>query len=273
MTIDEYAQAQAALGERIVKTGGVYWRRVRPCFFRPMLAYQAYETDEIVNPCDFLSRLLGGYQHVVPSNENANSTMNFLILDQLHEYGLENLRHEQRRYIKKVARQFEIRPLNDAGEFIDQGYPAYVSFYTRTGYSYKTERARKEKFGEWANTIANSKAIVWGGYGKEGLVAVSILYEVEHTLVYASYFCETGALCKGIGELMFHTIREHAARQSAIQEIFVREYHGGNGMDKYYLLRGCKVLRKPANLHISRGAHEALKMCAARRYAMLRGYC
>lgn len=271
MSADEFAETQLTLGEGIVKAGAVYWRRVRPFFFRPVLPYKAYEGDKLVSPCNDLDKYLGGFQHVVASWEKANSSMHFLILDELHEYALEKLKHERRRFIKKISRQFEVRPLGDIGEFRDQGYRAYISFYNRTGYFYKAERTQKEKFAEWADTIIKSKALILGGYGKSGLVAVSLLYQVEQTLIYATFFSETESLRKGIGELMFHTIRETAMQKPEIREIVVGQYHGGNTIDKYYLLRGCKVVTKPANLRITTGARFILKCCLPQQYKMLCG--
>ncbi len=271
MNVDEFAEAQLTLGEVIVKSATVYWCRVRPFFYRPLLPYKAYELDEIVSPCNYLDKSLGGFQHVVTSWEKANSSMNFLILDQLHGYALEKLKHERRRFIKKASRQFEIRPLGDIKEFRDQGYRAYISFYKRTSYSYKAERTQKENFANWVDIIMKSKALVLGGFGKSGLVAVALLYQVEQTLIYATFFSETEALRKGIGELMFHHIREAAAQRPEIHEIFVRKYHGGNGMDKYYMLRGCKVVKKPANLHISNRARFILMFCLPKQYEMLSG--
>lgn len=268
MSIAEFAEIQRTFGEKIVKTGTIYWRRVRPFFFRPVLPYKAYEAEEIVPPW----KLLGGFQHVVTSPEEANSSMNFLMLDHVHEYGLDKLNHERRRLIKKASRQFEVRPLGDVGEFKERGYRAYMSFYKRTGYSYKTERTQKEKFGDWVDTVIKfPKGLLLGGYGKDGLVAVSISYWIEQTLLYNTFFCDSESLHKGVGELMFHKLRETAAQTPGIREIFVRQYGGGNSMDRYYLLRGCKVVRKPANMNINFVAKLVLRFCLPRQYAMLCG--
>lgn len=268
MSVDEFAGIQKALGEKIIKTGAVYWRRVRPRFFRPLLPYKAYEGDGVVAPC----RRLGGFQHVAASEEKANSTMNFLMLDEVHTYSLDSLRHERRYLIKKASEQFEVRPILDAGELRTQGYEAYLSFYKRTGYSYRADRVRAGKFADWADTVLRfPKACLWGGFGKSGLVAVSIAYWVEQTVVYSTFFCRTEFLRAGVGELMFHKLRETVAQLPGVHEIFVRPYQGGNGMDKYYMLRGCKIVRKPAILDISSIARLVLKSCLPRQYDMLCG--
>lgn len=270
MTVDEFAGIQKALGERIIKAGAVYWRRVRPGFYRPLLPYKAYAEDEVAAPC----RLLGGFQHVVANGEKANSTMNFLMLDDVHAYSLGSIRHERRRLIKKAAGQFEVRPIRDAAELRTQGYEAYLSFFKRTGYSYRDDRVRAERFADWADTVLLfPKAGLWGGFGRGGLVAVSIAYWVEHTVMYSTFFCRTESMRAGMGELMFHKVRETVTQLPEAHEIFVRPYQGGNGMDRYYVLRGCKIARKPAVLKISAPARLVLKSCLPRQYDLLRGRC
>ena len=42
MTVDEYAEARRALGERVEKFGSIYWVCTKRFFFRPILPYEAY---------------------------------------------------------------------------------------------------------------------------------------------------------------------------------------------------------------------------------------
>jgi hypothetical protein len=113
--------------------------------------------------------------------------------------------------------------------------------------------------------------MLWGGYGESGLVAVSISYLVDQTLIYATFFSDTEALQKGVGELMFHKIREVAAQHPDIREVLLRQYQGGNNRDKYYIQRGCKFVRKPANLNLSTLARLVLRSCFSKQYAALCG--
>ncbi len=268
MSMDEYAEVQRTLGERIVRTGEVWWRRVRPRFYRPLAPWRPHRASEIVPPC----RCLGGYQYVVANGYPSNSTMNFLILDRIHDYRLDNLQHERRRVISRASERFEIHPLGDGKTLKNEGYEAYRSFYNRTRYSYRDDRVREANFAKWADTVlAVPKGLRLGAYADGRLVAVSIAYWVEQVLVYSTFFSKTDALQKGVNELMFHRLREIVAGIPQIAEVFVRSYQGGNGMDRYYLLRGCKLVRRPAYLAISSLARMALKSLASDRYAMLCG--
>ena len=115
------------------------------------------------------------------------------------------------------------------------------------------------------------KTILLGGYGPDGLAAISSSYWVNRTLVYSTLICETGALKKNLGELMFHEVRQLAAREPGIAEIFVRPYQGGNSLDEYYLLRGCQLVRLPARLEVPSTVLRLLRWALPRQYELLSG--
>jgi hypothetical protein len=194
------------------------------------------------------------------------------MLDELQAYELEALSHNRRRLINNAAKQTEIRAVRNVGELQEQGFAAYLSFYQRTGYKYLSARRRKERFCRWAATLLREpKTIVLGAYDSGGLVAVSVSYWVEETLLYATHFSHSKALRQGVSELLFHTLRLVAAGNSGIQQVFVRRYQGGNGMDQYYLMRGAKLVRKPAKLHLQPAMGWILKRCLPKQYAILSG--
>jgi hypothetical protein len=68
---------------------------------------------------------------------------------------------------------------------------------------------------------------------------------------------------------MFHRLRELASQTPGIQEVFVRRYQGGNGIDNYYLLRGAKLVTKPCKLWIDPVSKWILKSYFPARYAIL----
>src|SRR5262249_46686267 len=148
----------------------------------------------------------GGFQCAVADPREANASMGFLMLDAPHDYALESLDHNRRRLIKNAAKHFTVRPIADVTHFAANGFRAYSSFYERTRYNYKSERARHAGYARWAEAImACPKAFVLGGYGATGqLEAVSVSYWVGATLIYATFFSHTEALRKGVGEAMFH---------------------------------------------------------------------
>lgn len=266
--MDEYAQVQAAFGARLTQRNGVYWRQVRPFFHRPLLPTAVVPTPKarVGGP------QIGGYQHLVDRDTPSNSTMNFLVYENPQDYAVEKVGHQRRRQIRLAAKQIEIRPLQSLTELVQQGYPAYLSFYERTGYGYLSERRRRAGFEKWASEVlGHPKTFVLGAYATTGLVAVSVSYWVEDTFVYATLFAGTEALRLGVCELMLHEVRRVAAAHPGIGEIFARGYQGGNSKDQYYLLRGATLVRRPARYVINPLAALALRTFSPGALQQLRG--
>lgn len=266
MSLAEYASLQRRLGERIIERDGVIWQQVRPLFYRPLLPVEPVQAAPIRPPCAWP----GAFQYLVRDPQTANSTMSFVMLDELDRYSLHGLSHKRRHLITYAARRFEVRRLHDGNELKAQGYRAYLSFYRRTGYRYRSDRINETAFRAWADTLVQQpKTLLLGAFGPEGLVAVSASFWVSRTLVYASLFCETAAMQQNVGELLFHELRALAARQSGIDRIFVRRYQGGNSLDQYYLMRGCKLVREPARLEIPSLVSASIRWFMPRTHAML----
>jgi hypothetical protein len=268
MSQEEFATLAREFGAKVVRRNGIFWRRIRPGFYRPILPVQELSEAAVRKPFNWPC----GYQHALPGEGRANSVMNFIVSDGLGEYSVADLGRRRRQLLRRAARQFQVKPLRDLREFKEQGFRAYRSFYDRTRYAYGTERKNEAAFHQWAETVfRHPQVILLGGYGPDGLVGVSRSYWVDRTLIYATLFCETNALKQNLGELMFHELRMLAAQTPQIKEIFVRNYQGGNSLDHYYLLRGCRIVTKPARMEVPALIRTAIKWFLPRQYALLRG--
>ena len=268
MSPGEYAAMERELGAQVVERGGIFWRQVRPFFYRPVLPVQEFSRSEVKDSFNWPN----GFQHALASGEPANSQMNFIMLDGLRDYSVDSLGRRRKQLMRSASQIFQVRPLRDLREFKAQGFRAYRSFYERTGYTHRADRKDEAKFHEWAEKVfSHPKVILLGGYGPEGLIGVSRSYLVGRTLVYATLFCETNSLKKNLGELMFHELRMLAAQTPGIQEIFVRSYQTGNSLDQYYLLRGCKLVSKPSRLEMSAVIGAGIKWFLPKQHALLTG--
>lgn len=264
----EYAAVERELGAKIVERNGIFWRQVRPFFFRPVLPTLEFSAAEVSKPFGWPN----GFQHALAAGTAANSQMNFLMLDGLRDYSVEQLGRRRKQLVRSASQIFQVRPLRDLREFQAQGFQAYRSFYNRTGYTHRADRKSETAFHQWAEKVfSHPKVILLGGYGPDGLVGVSRSYLVAGTLVYATLFCETEALKKNLGELMLHELRRLAAHDSRIAEIFVRNCQNGNSLDQYYLLRGCKLVSKPARLVLPAAVRTGIKFFLPRQHALLTG--
>jgi len=269
MTIEEFAAFEGIFGQRIIAVNGTYWGQVRPLFYRPLLMYQEYQPGLVIPPS--LS-LLGGFQHAVPPEEKANSCLNLLMFENAGAYSLDCLDYNRKRQAKLAAKQFVIQPITDINEFKQKAYPVYLSFYERTRYQYGSQRREEPCFSRWADALFRiSNLVILGGYRNGELGGVSVSLLVEDTLCYATFFCNTESLRLGLSDLMLHFLREAVAGGQCAKQIFAGLYKGGKGLDDFYLLRGCKLVRKPALLHINPLAAFFLKRFLPEQYARLKG--
>jgi hypothetical protein len=269
MTLQEYAAIEMAFGEKIVNLNNVYWRRVRPFFYRPILPFIEYPPESVALP---RASFLGGAQHAVSRPEIANSFMNFLMFDDLQGYSFDSVNYNLRRKIKLASKHYVIKPIRDIEDFKEKGYAVYLSFYERTRYSYKSERRKQSHFSAWADTLFRfPKAIVLGGYSNTDLNSVSVSYLVEDVLIYATFFCNTESLGFNVHDLMLHSVREWAAKSENIRYIFTGMYEPGKGTADFYLQRGCRIVRKPALYRINRLALVLLRTLMSKQYEQLCG--
>ncbi len=268
MSSAEYAAVERGLGAKVVERNGIFWRQVRPLFYRPVLPVQEFSEPEAAKSFGWPN----GFQYALTGAGRTDSALNFIMLDNAPDYSVESLGRRRKQLIRAAGQMFQVKPLRDLREFQRSGFNAYRSFYERTGYTHRADRKNEAAFQQWAkNVFSEPKVILLGGYGPDGLVGVSRSYWVGRTLVYATLFCETNSLKKNLGELMFHELRQLAAREKGIADIFVRNYQGGNSLDNYYLMRGCKLVSKPAQLVMPAAIRAGIKYFLPKQHALLAG--
>src|SRR3974390_2121381 len=107
MSLGEFAALQREFGVEVISRNGLYWRRVRPLFYRSILPTQGFAEGEVSTPCTWP----GAFQYVLSGEGQANSMMNFIILDNLHQYSPDILGRRRRQLIQQSARRFQVRPL------------------------------------------------------------------------------------------------------------------------------------------------------------------
>jgi len=129
MSADEHGFMQLAFGAKAFKRGGVWWRQVRPFFYRPLHPYRELPPETLAFP---FGALIGGAQHVVPEEAKANSHLNLLLFEDLRDYSLERLTKNKRYQIRRATITFSVSRITDVDQFIAEAYPVYLSFYERT---------------------------------------------------------------------------------------------------------------------------------------------
>jgi hypothetical protein len=268
MTADEYAALQVAMGAKVVSSGGLWWRAVRPFFYRPLLPFRELSPDRAAYPA--LARL-GGAQHLVPGGVPANSSMTLLVFDDPQSYSLESLDKSRRRDLRRSMERFVVKRLTDVDDFSTSAHPVYLSFYERTKYAYKSDRTDPRRFAEWARTLMRfPKVCVLGAYRGDELVAVGVSYVVEDTLLIPSIFAETSALAELVSESVLHTMRAQVVGVRGVNLIFAAMAGMERGLDNFYLLRGARLESKPAWLSLNPLVSIVLRALRPDSYRRLR---
>ena len=266
MSVDEYAAFQAAMGQKLQKLGGVWWRQVRTFFYRPLLPFRELDPKDCIYPT--LSRV-GGAQYTVPNGCASNSSIDFLVFQDPHNYSIESLPKKDRYSIRRAAKTITVKPIVDPYA-LSSGHEVYLSFYSRTKYGYKSDRTDLQKFTDWAHQLFEfPKVKVHGAYRDGDLTSISVSYVVEDILFLATLFSKTDALSQFVSDLMLHSLRMEAAESENVSVVFATMAGRERGLDEFYLLRGAQLVRKPARLHISPLALLPLKIFKPHEYLKL----
>ena len=243
MTIDDLAAYQRACGVKVVKIRDTWWIEPRPFFFRTLFPLAEIDPDSSKYP---LPHLIGGVLHLVPAGVSNNTNMKMFLYDDLKSYSVDKMATKQKWVIKKSMENFQAKRITDISQFIETAFPIYQTFYDRTQYSYKKERAQKAEFSAWAKTLFDFPMImITGAYHEDKLAAVDISYQVENLIIDDVFFSDTQSQGLRVTDFMVHTLREAAAATDA-KYLFRGFPCGKQTLDESKIRRGCKIYRVPA---------------------------
>jgi hypothetical protein len=269
MSEGEYAAYTRILGHKEIEVKGALWNQVRPFFFRPLLTYREYAPNMIRAP---RSSLFGGFQHAVPAGAKSNSLLTFRIFENAGTYALASLDQNRRRQVRVAGEHLAIRPIDDVNEFRTNAYPVYQSFAERTRYETGAWRRHASGFSKWADDLFQvPKILVLGGYEGSRMRGVSVSMWVGDTVVYATSFCDTESLRWYLPDLMLHAVRVIASNHPEVNQLYAGMCVDERGLDGFYLLRGCRCVKKPAWLHLNPVTGLVLRIGMPHLYAKLLG--
>jgi hypothetical protein len=268
MSIDEYAEYERGNGTPIVKAGDVWWRAVRPLFFRPLLPFQEVDRES----SNSIPLFALGNQHAVANTEQANSYLNVIVFDDVYDYALESLKHKKRNKILKALNCLTVRVIDEQSMFCEMAISIYKAFYERTHYYWKRERLSNQGFEKWAmNVFKNRKVVVHGVFYDKKMVAINISYLVEDILIDAAFFSTSDGLAYGSSEATWHVIRDGAAKTTGVRYIYEGPVLGIKGVDESKLIRGCKIVSLPAYLSMNRFILQGIKLLSNESYQKMIG--
>ncbi len=266
MTVDEYAAYEKGNGTPVVKVGDVWWRRVKPFFYRPLFLFQTLDIGKKV-PCGAI-----GWQHKVADPKCANSCIKVIVFDNIAHYSLECLKRKKRSFVRKALTRLTVDVIKDRSLFCREAYGVYRAFYERTGYRWRKDRLKKSEFDEWGDHLfKHDKVVIHGVYHGEILIAVNISYLVENVLIDAAFFSTNEGLRLGSSDVVWHRIREDASRSEEIQYIFEGTVSGITSLDAAKLIRGGKILFLPSYLHMNNMILKGVKLMKRKWYDKISG--
>jgi hypothetical protein len=270
LSVADYARSLQADGARVVEKDGLWWREVRPFFFRPIVPFSRLAPRRAPS----VRAVVGGYQYVTLDETEANSAVDFLMFKEADRYSIESLNSKRRWQVRAAAKHFVVRPIEQSGELATMGYPVYLSFFERTKYSYLASRVRREKFEAWTKCLFQLQGVlVLGAYEAEKLAAVSISRLIGDTLMYSTFFGHSDALRFNVASLMLHELRDASAATAGVKSVFVgmRKTGAARSIDEFYFERGAVVERLPARLRVSVLSRLVLRSFRPDLYRQLTG--
>ena len=269
MNIEDYAQLEQKTGSRLIKKGNIWWRVVRPFFYRPLLPFESYNCEEIV-------RCFPPWQMVqfpVKEKSRANSQLHMIVFDDIQSYQIDTLDKERRRDIRKAIQNgVSIREIRDPDPFISQAYPVYLSFYHRTHYGHQKNRNQKEAFSDWVHTLLSfPDTCLLGAYLEQELIAIEICCIVDRILIGKSLINSQKSILFRAQDLLFHYTREELAKKHNVDLIFTGMVVREQGINNFKLWRGAKILSLPSHLKMPVPIKWILKRFRKSEYAFLKG--
>jgi hypothetical protein len=200
--------------------------------------------------------------------------MSFLMFTDGGDYSLDSLRSKPRRQVRGAAEQFTLNPITNREVFKEEAYAVYTEFHARTQYQYLAERARKQSFEKWVDTIFEFRSsLVMGAWRGADLCAVSIAHAIEDTLLYSTFFATNSALRDHVSSLLLHTVRLRASEDGGIAQVYAGIPKAGeaHGIDDFLIRRGCQVVTKPAYMWLNPASKLILRSFFSSHYARMCG--
>ncbi len=270
MQVERYVAQEIATGQKkITKQGNVYWRQIRPFFYRPLPPFLQYDLESTTR--DF--HLLAGFQHGVLNGQPSNSGINLMIFDEVGSYSAGKLHHSVLGNVKRaIKNHVTVRCLTDVVEFSEKGHEAYLSFYERTRYEFATYRLRPEGFARWARALFEfPELLILGAFSGEKLIGYEISCRVLDVLVLKAAVHSDLSLKLRAPDLLLHLMRMRARESGDIAMIY-DSCISTPGINQFKIRRGARVATVPAHLHMNRLLLRSLKVVNKARYLQVVGY-
>jgi hypothetical protein len=270
MSEEEFAAVEEDSGNTVILRNGVWWRKVRPFFFRPLLPFKPCRPEALKGAFGPFT----GTQHAVDPGQPFNSHFNILIWDRLQEYSLAAVSQHTRSKVRKAMENgVALNRVTDAGPFVREAFPVYQSFVSRTRYAFLSERRERADFEAWAGKLlSHPKLMILAAVHGERLVSFYISCRVGDWVVLKAAINSEASLGLHAPDLAIHNYREQASRIPEIRFLADSFFQEHDGVNTFKIRRGARVAAFPAMLRIPGAAGAFLKTFRKPDYRQLLGF-
>ena len=268
MTMDEYAALEKVTDSSIHSRNGVWWRRVRPFYYRSLLPFVPQKETLFLKK----GSSLNVYQYPIAFEENADSYFNIVIYFKHDNYRLEDQVKSFRRAVKKAKKaELETRVITDGAAFAEQAHSVYLDSYKRTGFIFRKKWLDPLEFSNYAHALFKHKKLkVLGIYREKQLLSVELSALVDDVVVLKSAVNSDEALKYNASDLVLDYYWTQSSGRSDIRYLY-DGYWSTPGINRFKLKRGAEAIAVPAKLTAKPWMMSSLRLASSNTYKRLKG--
>ncbi|MFB3885574.1 MAG: hypothetical protein ACE144_10125 [Thermodesulfobacteriota bacterium] len=184
MKSEEFIKQQISAGYSIHSHDNVWWQKIAPFFYKPVLPLQEI-VPGVAKPKN--SNLLLGYSHIISQEQSASKYWCIMLLDneKLRNFSLTSLSSAKRARVRKGLKQNEIKRIECIDAVIGDIKTICISQAVRTGHGKSPDYYNKH-YTKWRAFMTREFSLPgrewWGAFNHGVLGAYYYAYQIEDTM-------------------------------------------------------------------------------------------
>lgn len=187
MTSREFIEQQIAAGYKVHYNKGVWWQRIAPFFYKPVVHFQKIMPGE---SSPKFSKAFLGFNHLVTDKKFANQSWPVMVLNEkkLKEYTIYSLPTPKRARIRKGLKMTEIKRIENIESVIEDLKNICISTRMRIEHGRPVHYYKTEEWRSWiTKEFSLPKREWWGAYYQNSLIAYIYAVPIDETMfIYAA---------------------------------------------------------------------------------------
>jgi len=225
---DEWAGEEHRLGRRVHEHEGLWWATVQPFYCKPLFEFRPFAKGA-ARPSR--GKSLFGYSHQVPTREEANRIVTYMVLegDDLRSFRSERLKASKRNQVKKGLTHCAVRTILDVEPLLERMRAINVvqarrfeNLGERGGFrpSIDYESHAEEWRSETRREFSHRGKRWWGAFKDEVLVAYLVAVTAGQTRIIGAVKSDPAFLqyCP-VDALYFRVLEEASQNKTCLQVV------------------------------------------------------